>query len=272
MHVVATTTADVVDEVAAALRADAVFVDPNAERALSPSEADELRSAIVEAGTPLFIAVIPQSALTATSGDPGLLTEQIAEATGLDGTYAVLVGDSFRAGSTELPAGRAGQLATTAFQAHRDEGPAAVLLDFVDRIGGETSSPASNGSSSNGSQAGGSQTGSTSESDDSDGIGVGTVLLVGGAAGVGVWAWRRGRRRKAELAERARADQADRQMMQAELSVLADDVLRLENDVLLHPDARDDYDVGVESVQGRERSTRAGGRTTRSHPGPARRR
>ena len=53
-------TATRLDEAAAALRSDPVYVDPNAERALSRREADRLREAIrrQDAG-PLYIAVLP---------------------------------------------------------------------------------------------------------------------------------------------------------------------------------------------------------------------
>ena len=54
-------------------------------------------------------------------------------------------------------------------------------------------------------------------------------LLLAGGAGVGVLLWRRRKRRQAEAAERARAEEADRQLLKAEISVLADDVVRLES-------------------------------------------
>jgi hypothetical protein len=53
---------------------------------------------------------------------------------------------------------------------------------------------------------------------------------------------RRNRRLEEERAERA----AHLELLRAELSIVADDVLRLEDDVVLHPDARDDYEAAVE--------------------------
>ena len=50
---------------------------------------------------------------------------------------------------------------------------------------------------------------------------------------------------EAQAEERARAEAADRQLLQAELSVLADDVVRLEPEVELHPAAQSDYDAAV---------------------------
>ena len=140
----AATSTDVA-QVGRALRTDPVFVEPDAERALSEDEAESLRSAIMSAGTPIFVAVLPQSVLDVAGGDPAVLTSDVAAATDLAGTYAVLAGDSFRAGSTWLPSGEAGRLASAAFQAHASEGPAAVLRDFVERVGGAASEAGTEG-------------------------------------------------------------------------------------------------------------------------------
>ena len=51
------------------------------------------------------------------------------------GTYAVIVGRHFRAGSEGvLRQGVAGRLATEALNAHRGDGVTATLIDFVDRV------------------------------------------------------------------------------------------------------------------------------------------
>jgi hypothetical protein len=71
------------------------------------------------------------------------------------------------------------------------------------------------------------------------------VLLVGGAGALGLWAWRSSRRHRREEAAEAREYAADRQVLQAELSVVAGDVISMEPDVKIHPDARADYDAGV---------------------------
>jgi hypothetical protein len=57
---------DPVSATAEALRRDPVFVDPAAERALTETEADNLRDEIRSPSTPLFVAVLPGSA-----GDAG---------------------------------------------------------------------------------------------------------------------------------------------------------------------------------------------------------
>ena len=101
------------------------------------------------------------------------MASQLADAVDRPGTFGVVVGDSFRAGSSELPAGEAGELAAAALAAHGDD-TAAVLDDFVERVGDAV--------------------GSASGSGDDDGSGSGWVLpvvLVGGVGVAGLLVWRR---------------------------------------------------------------------------------
>ncbi len=222
------------DTVAEELRQDFVYVDPDAERALSTQEADEVRDAIREADTPIYIAVLPESAADVAGGDPAEVARQLSQAVGRPGTYGVVVGDSFRAGSSELPSGEAGQLATDALDSGGDD-TTSVLVEFAGLVGGAV---AADESGSGGSESG-----------DGDG-GSGTsiwlpILLVVGAAAIGYWVWRNSKRRQAQAEEQARAEAADRQLLQAELSVLADDVVRLEPEVELHPAAQSDYNAAV---------------------------
>jgi hypothetical protein len=113
-----------VDQAAAELLAGAsVTSSPNAEFALSPAEVQELTDDIAATGAPIFIAVLPASA---GAGDEVLV--ELRDAVGLSGTYAVLVGDEFRAASD---AGGAAEAATAAFRAHQAEGITAVLRGFI---------------------------------------------------------------------------------------------------------------------------------------------
>jgi hypothetical protein len=220
-----------VDEVAEALRSDPVYVDPSAERALSESEADEVREAIRDVGTPVYIAVLPADAVDAAGGDAGELASQVAESLARDGTIAVVAGDRFRAGSSQLPPGRAGELANEALDSGGND-TVAVLTDFVGLVGNEV--------------AGGSSGGEPSGSDDDGGTNwLLPAVLVGGAGVGGALLWRSSQKRKAAAAERMRAEEADRELLRAELSVLADDVVRLEPEVQLHPDAQSDFDAAV---------------------------
>lgn len=216
---------------AEALRRDPVFVDPAAERALTAAEADRLREEIRSSGTPLFVAVLPGSA-----GDGNDVVRRLLEETGLSGTYAAIVGDAFRATSTELA--DADELATAAFQAASPDGPAAVLLRFADEV---AAAPAGRPLPPGPGQRG------TSQADDDGGGDLPSLIPIGliAAGGVGLFAWSR-RRRRREAAELRAELAADAELIRAELAVLADDVLRLEPEVVLHPDARDDYEAAVE--------------------------
>lgn len=204
-----------VDEIAEALRSDPVYVDPGAERALTDDEEQGLEEQIQSSGERIFIAVLPSSM---GSGDE-LLTD-LESTTGLAGTYAVIAGDEFR--STDVDA------ANAAFQEARGDGPAAVLEQFVDEVGGE---------------GGGGSTGGSG--DGSDGGSSWVPLALIGAGGVGLYALYRRRRRQQDAEEDAELE-ADRQMLRAELSVLSSDVLRLEPEVVTRPEARGDYEAAVD--------------------------
>ncbi len=71
------------------------------------------------------------------------------------------------------------------------------------------------------------------------------VLIAAGAVLVGMLLWRRRTRRQTENAERARADEAARQVLNTKVSALAADVARLEPEIMLHRDAQSDFDAAV---------------------------
>jgi hypothetical protein len=221
------------DDVGAALRQDPVYVDGDAEQAISDEAADDLREDIADGGEPIFVAVLPASTLEAYDGDPDRAARAVADAVSVSGTYAVVVGDSFRAGSTILPAGMAPAIATETFQSRGGDGVEAVLREFVDEV------QAADGGVSNG---GGSGRG---DGDGGGGFGLGGVLLVAGAGAVGVYAWTRSRRRRAEREAEAREYEADRQLLEAEASVLAGDIVAMEADVAIHPDAQADFEAAT---------------------------
>ena len=225
------------DAAASALRNNPVYVDGSAERARDV-DADRLRSRIRTGGSPIFVAVLPESAINESGGDVNRLPTVLAQRVGLQGTYAVVAGRSFRAGSNILPTGQAGSLATAAFQARSGDGVDAVLETFVDRV-----NQAADGRSS----GGGTVTGGDERESAGSGSG-GVLLLLLLLAGGGFFIWSRSKS-KARRAEEARQYAADRQLLQAELSVLGQDVMDLEPDVSLHPDARPDYDAGVTRYQ-----------------------
>jgi hypothetical protein len=230
----------VLDRAAQELRRNSVYVDPAAERPISDSAAQALRDRIAGGRSPIFVAVLPASAVSEAGGDPSRLPSVLGQKVSLQGTYAVVAGNSFRAASNALPAGRAGSIATSSFQAQSAAGTEAVLATFVDRVNQAAAAAGGSSSGSGGDEVdGGRASGGTS----GGGSGAGLLVLLGiGGAGLFLWSGRRRRQRQQE-GRRARA--ADRQVLEAELSVLGDDVLALEPEVTMHPEARADYDAGV---------------------------
>src|SRR5918997_1033421 len=181
----------VLDRAADTLTLDPVYVDPDAERALSDDEAEDVRALISEeeAG-PLYIAVLPASAAREAGGSPDTALREIARAVDEPGVFAAIVGDSFRAGAAEgiLPPGRAGELATEALEAKRADGTAAVLEDFVRRVGSARGGE--------GSETGVGAEGGAGGGDDGGGGFPWWILVLG--APLGLFALSRRRRRRRE--------------------------------------------------------------------------
>lgn len=63
---------DLLERAASALRQDAVYVDPDAERAISPGAADQLEAAVGGGETPIFIAILPASVAAEANNGPSL--------------------------------------------------------------------------------------------------------------------------------------------------------------------------------------------------------
>lgn len=234
-----------VDQAANTLRSDPVYVDPAAERA-SQVDAGRLRDLIRGGDTPIFVAVLPAAAVDEAGGDAGRLAALVGQRVGLAGTYAVLAGNSFRAASNVIPTRTVASLASSSFQSASGEGPQAVLVRFIDRVQDVASAAGSSSGSGSGSDVVPSGDEATAdEGSDGGGTGLLVLLLVGGVV-LAVVMTSRGRKKKEAARQRAAAD---RQELGAELSVLASDVVTLEDQVDLHPDARPDYDAAVMRYQ-----------------------
>jgi hypothetical protein len=227
-------------EAAAALRETPVYVDPQAERALSSGEVADLRRAIArnEAG-PAYIAVLPGSAAEEAGGDPVAALRELALSVGEPGTYAAVIGDSFRAGATGgvLPEGRAGELAGEASAAERDAGTAAVLGDFVRRLGAARAEVG----------------GSADAPGNGGGGGFPVALLLLLAVPLGLFALSRRRRRRQEKADTALVKEAARD----DLIALGDDIRALDLDVEMpgvDAEAKSHYGVAVERYEQAEQA------------------
>ena len=219
-------------EAAQALRNTPVHVDPDAERALSGDEVTRLRKLIAETGAgPMYVAVLPSSAADQAGGDPSAALREIAEELREPGTYAGVIGDSFRAGSVGIDV-PASELARDSLEAHAADGTFAVLTDFVRRVGEVR---AGGGSSGGGGGEGG------------GGFPVVLLLLLG--VPLALFAFGRRRQRKREE-ERARAELDEvKQVAREDLVALGEDIRALDLDVQM-PDAdaegRQHYNQAVE--------------------------
>jgi len=209
-----------IDAAVAALQAGPVYVDPTAQLAIGSADQARLRAAIDSAGAgPVYIAILPLAAENETGGNPDGVLEALHNGLNHRGTYAVVVGRHFRAGSDGvLQPGVAGRLATEALKAHRSDGVTATLIDFVHRV----AAARENGGTapSNGTGTGGA-------------VLIG-LLLLGGGAFFAVHAVRGRRRQQEELAEVKAAAHDD-------LIALADDVQKLEQPVEANAQAKQEY-------------------------------
>ena len=219
---------EIVDRAARSLQNDPVFVDPAAEQEISPGDAERIRREIsARRAGPMYVAILPAAAAREAGGSPEGVVEALQRAMRRDGTYAVVVGNSFRAGSTNL--GGVAAAADEALKAHRDDGVPATLLDFTDRVGRLRAGDDS-GSGDGGDGPGG----------------AGGLILLGlvGAGGAALLVSRRRRRARedeefAEVKENARDD----------LVALGGDIRALDLDVEMpgiDPAAREDYGRAVE--------------------------
>jgi hypothetical protein len=210
----AATAGAIVDRAANALASDPVYLDP-AATTVTPAQAAALRREIESnAHGPVYVAILPKAALAEAGGSAVGLVDEVHRQLDRRGVYAVVAGNQFRAEATDLDSGRAGKLATEAFDAHHTEGVAPTLVDFVDRVGAERTGANDGG--------GGHR------------FGFWPIVIIGGAILL-VYRGLRRRRRSANefrgVKEAARSD----------LMALADDVQVLEHKVEGNPAAQQDY-------------------------------
>jgi uncharacterized membrane protein YgcG len=216
--------ASILEQAAASLRTDPVYIHPGTDM-LTEAEAQDLRGQIARDGNgPILIAILPEAARAEADGSSTQVALRLGRLVRIAGVYAVVVGNEFRAVSTDLGSGRASHLATEAFEARRQAGVAAVLADFVRRVG-ETRASARGEAVSN---------------DEGSSFWLVGVVL-GGAALLGFIFVRR-RRRAAELADVKTAARED-------LVALADDVSGLDEDVERNPKAKEAYTQAIEDYQ-----------------------
>jgi hypothetical protein len=214
----------ILEQAATSLRSDPVYIHPGT-RMLTEAEAEDLRVLIAREGNgPILIAILPAAARAEADDSSTQVALRLGRLVRIAGVYAVVVGNQFRAVSTDLGSGRAGHLATQAFEARRDEGVAAVLSEFVRRVG-ETRASARSAPIAN-----------------EEGSSFWLVGLVIGGAVLLVVLFVRRRRRAAELADVKAAARDD-------LVALAEDVTGLDEDVERNPQAKEAYQQAMEDYQ-----------------------
>ncbi|HJU03024.1 MAG TPA: hypothetical protein VJ966_17650 [Actinomycetes bacterium] len=219
LALVAGPSAATVADVAEKLRESRVYRDPNAEMQVST---DRLLDKVNGAGTPIYIAILPTDARQETGNDPDRLAAAVAEAVGRNGTYMIVSGDHYSAGSIRtLPAGQATALADQADQDNPQD-PEAALLQWVDGVAAAAKGePAA--------QSGGDGGGG--------GVGIGTIaVLVALVAGGGALIFSSRRRRRQREAERQRELEEVKSVANEDLVALADDIRALDLDTSM-PDA-----------------------------------
>ncbi len=208
------TTTSPLAEAASALRAgETVYVDPEAQDALSQEQARDIAARIAQDGG-VYVAVLPEDTPGTT------LAVQLGRSVRLNGTYVVGAGDSWTAASNTLDAGTAPQLIDDAAQG-RSGDAAGVLGAFVSAVDAERGSGDSPG-------------------------GLLAVLAVI-AGGGGLLAWRSRRRRRAREAEELREL---REVAGDDLAALGEDVRLLEIDVDMpgtDPRAKGRYNEAVQA-------------------------
>ena len=220
------------DEAARTLESSPVFVGPG-RRAGAVRGSRSSGSARRSAATMRALSIsrcFPARPPTKPVGDPDAALREVALAVGEPGTYAGVIGDSFRAGTIGgvLPPGAAGTLATQALEAERDAGTAAVLEDFVRRVGEV--------------RAGGSVGGGDSSSDGGGFPVVLLALLAIPAALLGLSRWRRRSRERAQFAEVHKVARDD-------VIALGGDIRSLDLDMEMpdvDPEAKQHYGLAVE--------------------------
>src|SRR3954451_5243136 len=92
----------ILDNAAQELQRDPVYVDPDAEAALSNAEADAVRQRIqAREAAPMVIAVLPAAAADEAGGSPDRSLVTLANTLNRRGTYVLVTGNTLRAGSQD---------------------------------------------------------------------------------------------------------------------------------------------------------------------------
>ncbi|MFI6056238.1 hypothetical protein ACIBCO_40025 [Streptomyces violascens] len=196
--------------VADALKKSPVYVDPRAESQLPKPDADALAKKIKDAGKPVFVAVLPQSA----EFPPATVLKDVRSLTGVTGLYAIRLGSGFNAGADrQVMAKNAVENLVGAVKRDGADDAKSQLNSFVDQALAQAKGKAP------GSWTGPHEDGSATAA----WLAVGGVLAVGGGAGYAVL---RRSRRKREERERAELE-ALRTVVDEDITAYGEELDRL---------------------------------------------
>ncbi|HVL97443.1 MAG TPA: hypothetical protein VM266_16425 [Solirubrobacteraceae bacterium] len=225
------TAPGVLGEAVDALGSDPVFVHPDAEEALPSRAADALRRRIARGDTgPVYVAVLPAEALAEAGGSTDGVLFALRDGLARPGTYAVVAGRRFGAGSTQF---RARPVVEQVLSEHEGASAEVLLLAFLDGIAEARSGGGAPGGSG--------------------GSGGGMLLAILAALGLGGFALSRARRRKHEAAELAEVKREVRD----DLVELGDGIRALDLDVQMPsvtPEVRDEFGVAVSAYERAEQA------------------
>ncbi|MEU8548550.1 hypothetical protein AB0C81_16425 [Streptomyces roseoverticillatus] len=221
------------DTVAEALRKSPVYVDPRASAQLPPAEAEALAKKIEDAGKPVFVAVLPESA----EFPRATVFQDLRTKVGIAGVYAVHLGDAFNAHADSKVMSR-NAVRNLVGTVQRSGGDTTAMLNgFVDQAVRQARgrAPASWGGGESGVGAAGLITG-------------GAIVVAGGA---GAYALYRRNKRKREEREQAELD-ALRVVVDEDITAFGEELDRLD----FHPsepgadDAmRRDYEEALDAYE-----------------------
>nr|MBA3621095.1 hypothetical protein [Euzebyales bacterium] len=230
----------VIEQAVQALRRDPVYVHPDADEALTSSQARALRQRISDADAgPVYVAVLPAGAEAEAGGDTGGVLGEIRNGLGEAGVYVAVVGNELRAGATggtPFQEGTVPEIAGQAVEEGRGQGAAAVLSSFVERLG----TAAENGGEL-----------------PSEGVGAFGLLPLLLLGGLGLFAFTTVRRRRREQGQ---VDEV-REVAREDLTTLGNELYDLDGALTMPhtaPDARRDYETAMTAyVDARDRLDRA---------------
>ena len=217
----------ILDAAVEGLRGHPVYLHPGTN-VLTKAEAQRLEQQIEDEGRgPVYIAILPGAARHEAGGRAEGVVLELSRrivTSNPPAIHAAVVGNQFRAINRDIPAG---DLATRAFRARSPDGVAAVLSDFVSRVGAARANP----------------TGTVEEEEEEGGLTDWLIPIAGGIAVLLLYRAYRGRR------ERSRQLTEVKTVAREDLVALADDVVGLDEEVESNPEAKAAYLRGMEAYQ-----------------------